>query len=41
MKRRRIAPSGERTFSLVNEGNLQANLEEYDNNVLDQQLLQF
>ena len=41
MKTRRIARSGETTFSQANERNLQANLEEYYNNVLGQQLLQF
>ena len=43
MKTRRIARSGERTFSKkwANERNLQANLEEYENDVLDQGLSQF
>ena len=43
MKTRRMARSGERTFSKMwaNERNLQANLEEYENDVLDQRLSQF
>ena len=40
MKTRRIAQSGERT-KWVNDRNLQANLEEYENDVLDQRLSQF
>ena len=44
MKTRRIARSGERTFSKngrIIEGNLQANLEEYENDVLEQRSSQF
>ena len=43
MKTRRIARSGERTFSKkwANERILQANLEEYENDFLDQGLSQF
>ena len=43
MKTRRITRSGEKTFSKkwANERNLHANLEEYENNVLDQRLSQF
>ena len=42
MKTRKIARSGERTFfeKWANERNLQANLEEYGNDVLDQRLSQ-
>ena len=43
MKTWRIARSGERTFSKSGrmKETLQANLEEYKNNVFDQQLSQF
>ena len=43
MKTRRIARSGERTFSKSGRMKeiLQANLEEYENDVLEQRLLQF
>ena len=43
MKTSRIERSGERRLfkKWVNERHLEVNLEEYDNDVLDQQLLQF
>ena len=43
MKTRRIAKSGERTFSKGGrmKETLQANFEEYENDVLDQRLSQF
>ena len=43
MKTRSVAPSGERTFpkKWANERILQANLEEYENDFLDQGLSQF
>ena len=41
--KRRIARSGDKTFwkKWANERNLQANLGEYENNVLEQRLSQF
>ena len=43
MKTRRIARSGERTFSKIGrmKETLQANLEEYENDVLEQRLSPF
>ena len=39
MKTRKTAQSGEGTFS--DSGRMKANLEEYENDLLDQRLLQF